>query len=202
MFVRVETLVLDLENTVQAKRFRYLNCTVLNDTDLENKCKEVRLNSTPIFFCLLSCALFFFLCRRSLYVLDAKIMWRSLRLLLCHQVPDLMFIVINGFKRTFKVGKAYNLHDLVHMLCCHIAVDKYEYKLSRPLLGYSLGSETMTIRTSDVYLVGEVEETVAVNCNNTFSNSYVGKMDITQWDKMILSLPRGTPRAKIDTVEI
>lgn len=143
------------------------------------------------FFCLLSWALFFFLCRRSLYVLDAKIMWRSLRLLLSHQVPDLKFSVINGFKRTFKVGKAYNLHDPVHMLCCHIAVDKLEYELLRLLLGYSLGSETMTIRTR--------EETVAVNCNNTFSDSDVGKMDIAQWDKMILSLPRGSPRAKIDT---
>lgn len=155
------------------------------------------------FFYSLSWALFFFLCRRSLYVLDAKIMWRSLRLLLSHQVPDLKFSVINGFKRTFKVGKAYNLHDPVHMLCCHIAVDKLEYELLRLLLGYSLGSETMTIRTRDVYVVGEVDamgvETVAVNCNNTFSDSDVGKMDITQWDKLILSLPRGSPRAKIDT---
>lgn len=53
---------------------------------------------------------------------------------------------------------------------CYYIVDKYEFKLLRILLNYSLELESMTIRTKDINLIGDqVDEAIGTDkCKNIY----------------------------------
>lgn len=95
--------------------------------------------------------------------------WSCLRHLLSCQLQYLKCIVINGFKRMRKVEDACKSTDVGPKDCYYI-VDKYEFKLLRILLNYSLELESMTIRTKDINLIGDqVDEAIGTDkCKNIY----------------------------------
>lgn len=110
--------------------------------------------------------------------------WSCLKHLPSCELPDLKCIVINGFKRMRTVEDACK-STVVGPKDCYYVVDKYEFNLLRILLNYSLGLESMTIRTKNIYLIGDqVDEAIGTdNCKNIYLDVEVDKMEISQWTR-------------------
>lgn len=98
-----------------------------------------------------------------------------------------------------KFGK---LHSSSNKLVYHpVIYNKYEFILVSILLKHLLGLESMNIKTKDILLFEEVDEIGSeetVNCKNTDSSHEAGKKKIVhQLDKLLLSLARRSPTAKV-----